>query len=232
MFHRNLRLAKISFQTTIMVLMLVLCLQLFSSYANAQPEIAFTTADKFEIPARNGSISFGIDGTYTKAYLENDMWNFENLRFINSEETEKYNLKVSATDSDVNITSYRIYNRVFAGQNTTSARLVYRVNRRGIQSFIFELDPNNGAYGLVIDGTFESLNHGWKLSSEGNPIVTGAKERATVSYYGYPSSYINRTNSLEEHSVVIASMVFVILIVLLTSIIAIRKKNKNHPRSN
>jgi hypothetical protein len=217
---------EILIQATILLLTMVSLLQFFFSYTIAQPEITFTTTDKFEIHANNSSISFGFHGTYTKAYFEDNMWNFENLRSINSKETEKYNLKVSATDSHINITSYRIYNRVYVGENTTRARLVYRVNGYGTQTFILELDPSNGAFGVVIDGIFESLNHGWKLSPEGNPIVTGAKEYASVSYYGYPPSYINRTDGLEEHYVILTSTVFVAIIIFFTALITIRKNQK------
>ena len=226
MHYMNIRLSKITLQIAIILITMLLFLQFFFSYPKAQLKITFNPTNEFEIPANNSSIRFGFNGTYTEAYLEDNMWTFKNLKPPNSEETETYNFKVSATDSYINITTYRIYNRVYEGENTTSAALVYRVKGNGTQAFILELNPNNGAYAVIIDGKFESLNHGWKLSQEGNPIVTGAKEFASIFYYGYPESYINRTDSIEEHSVLIVSTVFFVLIIILTSLVAIRKNQK------
>jgi hypothetical protein len=224
MVTKNLKQPIISIQIKIILLILIFSFQFFITKTNAIPEITFNPTKKFEILENNSSISFAFEGAYTKAYLQDGFWNFENLRLNNSD--TKYNLKVSVTNCSIIITSYRIYNRIYVGENTTRATLSYDVSGPGTQTFILEINPNEGAYGVVIDGIFESLNHGWKLSSEGNPIITGAKEQTRVSYYGYPPSYINRTGDIDEHSVFIFSIVFVVAIIVFASVISTQKKNK------
>jgi hypothetical protein len=88
-------------------------------------------------------------------------------------------------------------------ENTTRARLLYQVNGHGTQAFKLELNPDEGYYGAVIDGIFESLNHGWKLSPEGHPIITGAKEYAIISYYGYLPLFSIGRKQLKEQNITI-----------------------------
>ena len=62
----DLQRKKFSVPTGISILLIII--QLLSCFAilvvNAQPEIAFTTADVFEIPLNNSSIRFATNGTY------------------------------------------------------------------------------------------------------------------------------------------------------------------------
>lgn len=73
----------------------------FCSDAKAQDSVTFTPADKFSIPALNGSISFLTNGTYSEATLENNTWHFKDLTLNNSRPIG--NLKISTENSRYNI---------------------------------------------------------------------------------------------------------------------------------
>ena len=67
-----------------------------------------TIADTFEIPAQSGTISFAANGTFEEAHMESGAWEFVNLWFRDFPQQEKLNLTVTAEDSDVTVTSYRL----------------------------------------------------------------------------------------------------------------------------
>ena len=196
----------------------------FSVLVYSETEIAFTPDNRFEIPSKNSSITFSINGTYERASLENGIWIFENLHFVNSQVQEKINLKVSATNSDVTINFYVVYNRTFERETVKRAILRYSIFGSGSQVFDLELDSKNGQLDAVLDGEWVGKNHGWTYSSDGTFTITGASENVTLLYYGYPNSIGDNENVFDNHSVVITSTFFVGIVSLLAIFITRRKE--------
>ena len=127
---------------------IVQLLSCFTILTKAQPEIAFTTAEVFEIPSNNSSIRFATNGTYGSAVLEKDTWSFENLFFSNFFGPEKLNVTVSATDCNVTINPYLIFNRTSRGENVKWVIFSYTVLGQGTQVFNLGLDPDKGQLDL------------------------------------------------------------------------------------
>ncbi|MCW4016327.1 MAG: hypothetical protein NWF06_08155 [Candidatus Bathyarchaeota archaeon] len=209
----------------------VIALFSFSCYIGgvyAKSETVFTKLDTFDIPLNNSSISFATDGTYEKAILDNNVWNFDNLRFEDSPNSEMYTIKISAEDCKLTITYCRIYNSTFAGQQAKGARLRYTVIGRGTQFFDFGLDPKGGDWGVIFDDEYMKQNEEWSLSTEGTLTIMGATENVTLSYYGFPESFVNTINGsdnsiLNQHSVVIV-ITIVSAIVVLSAAVIMKKK--------
>lgn len=208
-----------------------LFLSSFGCFVLGQSEISFTTTDKFEIPLRNGSVSFGVEGSCEKAFLENYVWNFVNLCFVSSQSAEKLDLKVSAKDCEITISSCIIYNSTFAGESARSARVRYNVVGNGEQVFDLGLDPKFGDWGVFFDGDFKGENDGWRLSSDGTLIVTGITGNVTLSYYGFPASFRDSFGGDDQvfsfHSVVVITSFALVFIVLLATVVRIRRSSNN-----
>jgi hypothetical protein len=201
----------------------------FSAFC--QTEVDFTPSTEFFIPANNGSISFAVNGTYELAYLENGFWNFLNLRLSNTVMDGTVNLKVSAKDSSIRITSCQIYNSTFAGSKVMNARLRYAVSGNGKQSFNLGLASDGGDWSVIVNGEFIGKNRGWSLLPDGTLTVTNIVENVTLAYYGFPISYVESENGstqsfLNEHSVAITTIV----VGAITSVVAITIYTKNKKR--
>jgi hypothetical protein len=205
-------------------------LSYLSPYVYSRSVTAFTSADKFDIPFKNRSIIFATNGTYNTAVVEDSVWSFENLHLANIQRTEDFNLKVSSNDSEVKITSYLNFTRIFRGDDVKRVILRYTVVGYGTQTFDLGLDPKKGKWNVVLNGVVKGVSQGWILSSEGTPIITGATANVTLFYYGYPDSYLDNTNDLNKHSVIIGSTFFVGIVVISTAIITNRNKGLTQPK--
>jgi hypothetical protein len=219
----------------------------FSAFG--QTELVFTPASEFLIPTNNGSISFAVNGTYKEAYLENGFWNFLNLRFdrafINYSispganvnrtlRTEPVNLKVSAEDSNVKISNCQVYNSTFAGSRVVNALIRYAADGYGKQIFDIGLGSDQGDWSVTVDGEFIGKNHGWSLTPEGTLTVMNTDENVTLTYWGFPVSYLEKENGsvqsfLNEHSITIATIAVVAITLVVA--IAIYAKNRKHEDS-
>ncbi len=225
MSRENLQRRTLSVLTGISVfVMIVQLVSCFDILADAQSEIAFNAVDKFEIPSNNSSIRFATNGTYEMASLENSVWTFENLYFSNSLGTKKLNIKVSATDCDVTINPYRIFNYTSRKENVKWVIFSYTVLGHGTQVFNLGLNPDKGQLDAILNGEFVGRTHGWTRSPDGTITITGATANVTLWYYGYPDSYKDSSNFFDEHSVVISSTFSVVIVVFLAAVITKRKK--------
>jgi hypothetical protein len=200
--------------------MIALILPLLFSFAQAQTEITFFPTETFGIPTYNGTISFATGGTYTQANLENDAWNFENLRLNNSGLTK--NLIVSAQNSNVTILSYREFNVTAVG-----VMLRYDVVGYGRQTFNLGLNAKEGDWSVILNGKFVSINDGWFMSPDQTITVTGATSNVIILYYNFSASIGGDRNSsfYQQHSVAIITAVAVATTVVLAVIIRIKTKN-------
>jgi len=198
-------------------------------FAHGQSITSFTPADKFDIPVNNGSVSFGVNGTYEKAILENGVWSFADLRLNTTQSSVTGHLKISSENSMVTVMSCQIYNSTFAGEPVKGARLRCSVVGEGTQVFDLGLDPKGGDWNVVHNGVYIGKNNGWSLSPDGTLELNGLTGNVSLSYYGFPSSYVAEADYFDEtflnrHSVVIITTFAVVIIVLLA--VAVRPRRK------
>jgi len=205
----------------VIIIQLVPC---FTILADAQPEIAFTTINKFEIPSNNSSIRFATNGTYKTASLENSVWTFEELYFSYLLAPKKLTIKVSATDCDLTINPYRIFNYSSRGENVKWVIFTYTVLGHGTQKFNLGLDPKRGQLDVILNGEFIGRNHGWTRAPDGTVTITQATANVTLWYNGYPDSYKDNVNFFDGHYVVIGSTCSVAIIVVLAAFITQKRK--------
>jgi hypothetical protein len=211
----------------IAIIVIVLIFPWTCPNTQAQTDITFKPADKFSIPSHNGTISFAVNGTYSKATLENDTWTFTNLRLNRSQPLE--NFKISTQNSNVTIFSYLAFNTTLQ-----SARLRYAVEGKGEQIFNFGLVSQGGEWSgvdwSVITGNnvFMAEGEGWTISHDGTLIVTGATGNVSIVHWGFFENSLPSSNLpfYLQHSVAIV----IVMVVAVTIIVAIviKVKSKRH----
>jgi hypothetical protein len=214
--------------TTLLAIVLVLpltCLQ-----AQGQTDRQFSSADKFDIPTYNGTISFDLTGSYQQANLQNDTWQFVNLRVTNSTPLE--NFGISARNSNVTISSYLEYNNSIVG-----LRLRLRVVGHGVQTVNFGFVPKGGEWGVTFNGIFMAENDGWRVSSNGAITMTAAIGNVSLNYYTIPDALGGSGNTsnqsfYQQHSVILTTTIAVAIAIVLVGIIRLRNKNISPEKSN
>jgi hypothetical protein len=200
--------------------------------AQAQNQLGPTLAGTFEIPAQNGKIVFSTDGTFQGARLENDAWEFVNLKFRDFPQQEKLNLTITAQNSNVTITSYRSVR-----SNTTlgNIRIRYTVVGQGKQTFNFGDIPQSGFWSAVFDGVYPGQEDRWSVSAQGTVTVTGAASHSNVSiiYYTYPDSFVALSEKpfFERNSVAIATAIALTATVVLAVAVWTWKERKESSQS-
>jgi hypothetical protein len=193
----------------------------------AQTNITFSPADKFNIPSYNGTISFAVNGTYSEATFENDTWTFTNLHLNGSQPLA--NFKISTQNSNVTIFSYLAFNTTLQ-----SALLRYVVEGQGKQILNLGLGSQEGEWTgadwSVVTGNnvFMAEGEGWSISHDGTIVITGATGNVSIVHWGFFENSIPSSNLpfYQQHSVaiVIAMVVAVTIIVA----IVIKVKSKGH----
>ena len=213
----------------IAIIVIVLIFPWTCPNTRAQTDITFNSADKFSIPSYNGTISFAVNGTYSKATLENDTWTFTNLRLNRSQPLE--NFKISTQNSNVTVFSYLAFNTTLQ-----SARLRYAVEGEGKQIFNFGLGSQGGEWSgvdwSVITGNnvFMAEGEGWTISNDGTLVVTGVTGNVSIVHWGFFENSLPSSNLpfYLQHSVAIATVVVVAIIVSVA--VAIKVKSREHSR--
>ena len=193
-----------------------------------QTNISFTPADKFSVPAYNGTISFAVNGTYSSATLENNIWTFTNLQ-LNGSQTLK-NLEFSAQNSNVTIFSYITSN----ANGIPTVRLRYADEGRGEQILNLGLSPQEAGFDSSAEWTVTVNNNfflgegeGWSISHDGTMTVSGPSGNVNVVHTEYFASSSNLP-FYQQHSVAIITA----MIIAVTVIIAVLIKVKNREHSN
>jgi len=213
--------------TGIAIIVIVLIFPWTCLNTQAQTDTTFNSADKFSIPSYNGTISFAVNGTYSKATLENDTWTFTNLRLNRSQPLE--NFKISTQNSNVTIFSYLAFNTTLQ-----SARLRYAVEGKGKQIFNLGLGSQEGEWSgtdwSVITGNnvFMAEGEGWTISNDGTLVVTGAAGNVSIVHWGFFENSLPSSNLpfYQQHSVAIV----IVMVGAVTIIVAIviKVKSKRH----
>ena len=192
---------------------------LLISEINAQTRYSLSEEDVFEIPENNFSFRFSSNGTFVSAGLINGFWVFEKLELFNSRNDNKLYLKVSGQDCSIVIESYYVYNRTLKGENMKSALLRYTTSVSGTQTFYLGLDPKMGSFDARLNGEWVGLNHGWTVSSNGTYSIFKPTENVSLYYYGYPESFGTKYDFLEDHYVLLISLIFLSIIIIFAIII-------------
>ena len=193
----------------------------------AQTDITFDPADKFSIPGYNGTISFAVNGTYSKATFENGNWTFMNLRLNGSLPIE--NLEFSSQNCNVTIFSYQAF-------NTTTFNIVllsYVVEGQGKQILNLGLGSQEGGLSASAEWNvafgnrvFADEGDGWNLLPDGTLIVTGASKNVTIVHYVFLDSFRNNSNLpfYQQHSVAIIVAIGVAVTVTIAVVIKVRTR--------
>jgi hypothetical protein len=210
------------------VLLVVLVLPSTCLTAQAQSDVNFTSKDTFAIPASNGSINFAVNGTYTSASLDNDIWTFVNLQLDNLQPLEK--LEVSAQNCNVTIIAYSMFDTRFRGFR--GALFSYKVEGQGKQTFNIGVPLAPGEWSVLLEDEFKGQGDGWSVSPDATLTITGAKSNVTIWYFGFPESFNPDANQpfYIEHSVAIATAAA--LAITVTFALAVRRKNQNTSDKN
>ncbi|MGD0993888.1 MAG: hypothetical protein ABR909_00005 [Candidatus Bathyarchaeia archaeon] len=214
----------------IVILVIVFIFSCTCPNLQAQTDVFFSPADKFSIPAYNGTISFAVNGAYSEAIFENGSWTFMNLRLNGSLPIE--NLEFSAQNCNVTIFSYQ---SLF---NTTAFNILllsYVVEGQGKQILNLGLGSQEGGLSTsaewnVIFGNraLTDEGDGWNLLPDGTLIVTGASENenVTILHYVFSDSFENNSNLpfYQQHSVAIIAAIAVAVTVAIAVVIKVRTR--------
>lgn len=196
----------------------------------SQVETSFTPTDRFNLESLDGTISFGLNGTYSRASLVNDTWVFENLRLNGSQPLNT--LRVSAKDSSIIVNYYRTFNLTLRG-----ARLRYVVQERGQQSFNIGIAAGEGRWGfhpewsVIVDGVWLGEGDGWTIKSDGTLTVTGVAGNVSIVYYSF-MRLMGDTSDLsfyEQHSLSIATITLTVIVASIGVVIRVKTRKKVAP---
>lgn len=172
----------------------------------------FEPTTTFSVPAYNGTINFGENGTYTNAVFQNNMWTFTDLQINGSQPLE--NFTVSAQNCSVAIFFYRVFDPI-----DHISFLQYVVEGKGVQILNLGFGPEAG--GLTVNAewsvilrnsVFVNEGQGWTITYDGTMSINGANGNVTIIHSG---AFIGQSNLpfYEQHSVAIVIAVAVAAVV-------------------
>ncbi len=220
----TINLIKIS--VGILLVLFIVIFPLTCRYAQAQTNTAFNNSEIFFVPAYNGSISFGVNGTYSNATFENNIWVFANLRLNRSQPLAV--LEISAQNSNVTIFSYTATNNAAS----PSVRLRYTVVGQGSQTVnlglspkIAEFDPGAEWSITVNNNVFLAQGQGWTISRDGTITVDDANGTVNIAHTEY---FGNNSNVpfYQQHSVAIAIAAAFVAVVVVAVVVKVKTAGK------
>ncbi len=185
--------------------------------AQAQTGTTFSPADKFSIPAYNGSFSFAVNGTYSKATFENNAWVFLNLSLEGSQTLK--NFTISTQNSNLTIISYRVTNNT----GFQSLRLRYTAEGNGKQVLNLGLGPEprglnpNADWTVTVNNSILAEGTGWSISNNGTMTINNANGNVSITrynYFGFGNGVLSSNLPFyEQHSIAVTVAVAVAAIV-------------------
>lgn len=202
--------------------------------AQAQTNTAFNPSDKFSIPADNGSVSFAVNGTYSKGTFENNTWAFTNLRLTGCLPLQ--NFQISAQNSNVTIVSYTASNNTVL--NFQSTRLRYDVEGQGEQILNLGFGPITGGlnpkfvWSVTVNNNNKTVplaeGKGWSVSQNGALIVNGETGNLSIVHTSFSESGVSNSNLpfYQQHSVAIVVTIAFALVVVVAVLIKVKTKEK------
>jgi hypothetical protein len=200
---------------------------------HSQTSTNFTRAHTFSIPSSNSQISFAVNGSYSSATLQDNVWTFEDLHFNLSPNLKI--LKITAENSNVTILSYQTRNAT--SQRVANEVLRYRVIGEGKVTINLGLS-DAGKYGgsdwyVSKPGrnqtTFLSLGHDYILENDGTLIINGLTGNVTITHMfldRFPGNNLNLP-LYQQHSVIITVAIVLLLTIAVVFVIRLRNNRVN-----
>ncbi len=192
----------------------------------AQNTLTLTPTEKFNIPLYNGTVSFAVNGTYSKAILENDSWTFTNLNLLGSQTLQ--NFTVSAQNSNITIDFYSALNFT-----RRSSLLLYTLEGQGKQVFNFGQATAGETFtavdwSVIVGNNFVFLPEGqeWTISPDGTIFVNGASSgNVSIIHWAFFDSSTMGSNLpfYQQHSVALAIIVSLSVVVAASVVIKVRE---------
>jgi hypothetical protein len=195
--------------------------------AQAQADVNFSPADKFSIPSNNGTISFAVNGSYSKATFENDTWTFVNLQINGSAPLN--NFEISTQNSNVSVFYYTEF-------NTTLRRVLlrYTVEGQGKQILNLGISSLQGTWSGIDwsvvsaragNNVFMTEGEDWTISKDGTIAVTGVTGNVSIIHWGFFENSLldSELPFYQQHSVAIIIAVSVTVTVIAAVAIKVRK---------
>jgi hypothetical protein len=195
--------------------------------AQAQADVNFSPADKFSIPSNNGTISFAVNGSYSKATFENDTWTFVNLQINGSAPLSDF--RISTQNSNVSVFYYTEF-------NTTLRRVLlrYTVEGQGKQILNLGISSLQGTWSGIDwsvvsaragNNVFMTEGEDWTISKDGTIAVTGVTGNVSIIHWGFFENSLldSELPFYQQHSVAIIIAVSVTVTVIAAVAIKVRK---------
>jgi hypothetical protein len=189
-----------------------------------QSASTFMPTDVLSIPEYNGTIRFGVNGSYAAATLQNGTWVFDDLRLRDSPRTG--NLRVSAENCNITIWSYRAFD--FAFGRTFSLR--YLVEGQGKQTVNLGLNSSKpthaSEWSVVVPGNiFLAEGEGWNLLPDDTVVVYGLMGNVSIAHYGFSTPSDSNLPFYQQHSVAIITAAVVAVTVAVSVIIKVKLRS-------
>ena len=196
----------------------------------AQPQTAFTTADKFSIPQYNSSISFALNGSYSAATLENGFWTFKNLK-LDSQNTTFLGLNASQGVGALKVSAHNsnviIWNYISINYTLPVDLLSYYAEGEGNQTINLGLNSSRSTAEewsvIVSDSVFLALGQGWNLLPDDSVFVWGKTGNVTVAHFGFNDEYRNLSFFL-QHYVGIFIALLLVAVIIVAAVIRVRAR--------
>ena len=222
---RNLSYSKASAAIALIGFVLIVSYSCPSS--QAQTKTDFTTQNKFELIANNGTFSFAVNGSYSAATQQNGAWIFTDLLLNGS--TPIASLRVSTENSNVTIYYYRV-------RNTTlpSEQLRYNAQGEGKVTVNFGASTKDqwGSYAWGVTKSvgrttvFFSEKKDYTLTNDGSLIVNSLSGNISITHYFFSGILGDNPNLpfYQQHSVAITVIIIVAAAVIITVVVHVRTK--------
>jgi hypothetical protein len=189
-----------------------------------QTQIDFTTANKFNIPKYNTTISFALNGSYSAATLENDFWIFKNLKldfqdlsFLGLNATQSLGeLRISAQNSNVTV-----WARISVNYSFPVDLLTYYAEGVGNQTVNLGLNTSRSSSDewsvIVSDSIFLPLGENWSLLPDNSVLIWGRTGNVTIAHFGFNAEYRNLSFFLQHYVSIFTALLLALVIFVATS---------------
>jgi hypothetical protein len=206
-------------RTSIFILVLVFFPACVST--RAESGVTFTSADRFNIPALNGSINFWLNGSCSAATLENGTWIFTDLRLNDSEPLGT--LKISAANCNVTVYYYRTYNLI-----GHTVFIQYAAEGQGTQAVNLGLNNSQptdpGEWSVIVpDNVFLAEGKEWTLLPDNTVVVWGVTGNVSIAHFGYDIP-TNEGPFSAQHSIAIITAAVVAVTIVVAVVIKVRAR--------
>jgi len=224
-----LRFTRSNFVLAIFAVLLIITAMFFSlAVVESQYTMLFSTTDRFNIPALNGSIRFAHNGSYSSATMENSTWIFKDLRFNNVMNNSALgNLQISVQDSNITIFSF------YSSNNISMTRQNVRYFAEGAGTQVVYLGINKTTHYSEWWVTFNAptsifLAQGreWQLFPNNTVIVHGQTGNISITHSNFGTSEDSNLPFYQRHSITIITAVLFAATITIASILRLKVKKK------